>query len=96
MEKDRLFILRVFCLNVICFVVVFFYKFGGMSIGASDWIPVVVAIISFIGSVCVVSVQLRREGKTVDRIHDCSGTISSTVDRVEGNTKSLRTFFLMW
>lgn len=71
------------CVLVICTISAHMILFGGIKMDAKGWISLAVAVIGVCGSVLLVLLQLKRDGKSIDRIDSCTSEMKPTVQNVE-------------
>lgn len=71
------------CVIVIYIVSAQMILFGGIEMDTTGWISLAVAAIGVCGSVLLVLFQLKRDGKSIDRIDSCTSEMKPTVQNVE-------------
>lgn len=77
---------------IICTISSYLILFGGTEMDAKGWISLVVAVIGVCGSVIMALLQLKRDGKNIDRIDSCTSEMKPTVQSIHRVTEKTQDF----
>lgn len=75
------------CSIAVCVITALMIVLGGDGMNTTAWISLVVAIIGVLGAILTAVLQLKRDGKSIDRIDAATAEIKPSVQSIQKTTE---------